>query len=136
MPQRLHLIAQFVGNSVQAKEFKPISHFTISSEYLNSAIYNLQMKFQQMMDKLNQLKNQSSQQAGGDAVTPGAPTTATTVHPLNAMNLKQLQQQEERRRRSQVHGSSQIPAAPTSTQQSRRRHHHQVPRSILSYPQA
>lgn len=114
--QRLHLIAQFVGNSVQNKEFKPIAQFTISVDYLNSAIYNLQMKFQQMMDKLNQLKLQSSQQSGGDNLPPATSATTATVHPLNAMNLKQLQQQEETRRRSQAQSNAQIPAAPTTGQ--------------------
>ncbi|KAJ5587056.1 uncharacterized protein N7459_002821 [Penicillium hispanicum] len=95
------------------RQFKPgpdwivNEHFTISPDYLTSAILFIRKLFQLMIVRMNQQRPNANQASSSAAQTTSANTAA-----LNATNLQQLQQQQEEALQRARRASSQSAVAP------------------------
>lgn len=104
------------------KQFKdpdwtPADHFTIPAQQVNVAADNLRKWFGAMLNHAEK-QNQTSNAVGSVPSQAQVPGQETSMPPLNASNLMQLEQQEaarQRAKRAQTQGST-APPAPTTSQ--------------------
>jgi Mediator complex subunit 15 len=104
---KMHLLPQYSPVSVKAGTWEAAEQFSVSVDYVEAAVKDLQARFNHVMSRVG------PQQPAANVLNVSSPSDATGSHPLSADNLKKHQDMQAAQRAKRP--AQEAPPAPTAS---------------------